>query len=429
MFGIIGISFKTAPIEIREKYAFTSEESMEFLRQLKIDPDLKGAVVLSTCNRMEIYFHYEKISIARAFDSIFRNLEFYKKTGPRERTYFYSMEEERVAEHLFRVVSGLESLILGEDQIATQVKQCFRMSLDNDFSSPVLTRLFNKAFEAGKRVRTETSINQGMASISSAAVDLLCKRFADIKDKNIVLIGTGLMGELALANLAKRKCTSLHVTNRTYNKALELAGKYGVQPFELEMLYEYLPHADIVLVATGAQKHIITMEMVEPFIHEREKPQVYMDLSVPRNISTGIQELPQVELFAVDDLQWIVKDTQNKRKETVSEAMEIISIVKQEFNDWLCALELTPSILKIKKNIEAVNSTELEGFIRINDISDIDLVARYADHISGKFARLFIKNLKDVTENGKRREYMKILNRLFEFSSNELPVEPGTDNQ
>jgi glutamyl-tRNA reductase len=429
MFGIIGISFKTAPIEIREKYSFTSEESIVFLRQLKIDPDLKGAMLLSTCNRMEIYFHFEKTSVARAFDSIFRNLEFFKKTVSRDRTYFYSMEEERVAEHLFKVVSGLESLILGEDQIVTQVKQCFKLSLDNDFSSPVLTRLFNKAFEAGKRVRTETSINQGMASISSAAVDLLCKRFPDIRNMNIVLIGTGLIGELALANLVKRKCRYLYVTNRTYNKALDLGGKYGVKPFELERLDEYLPQSDIVLVATGAQKHIITREIVETFINDREKTQVYMDLSVPRNISTEILNLPHVELFAVDDLQWIVKDTQNKRKEAVSEAMEIIDIVRQEFNDWLCALELTPSILKIKKNIEDVNSTELEGFIRINDISDIDLVARYADHITNKFARLFISNLKDVTENGKRREYMKILNRLFEFSnSNEVPAEPGTDN-
>jgi glutamyl-tRNA reductase len=415
MFGIIGISYKTAPIEVREKYSFTAEESLEFLRQMKIDPDLTGAVVLSTCNRIEIYFHFEKSSPNKGFDSVFRNLEFYKKTHTRERSYFYSMEEEKATEHLFKVVSGLESLILGEDQIAHQVKHCFKLSLDNDLCSPVLTRMFNKAFEAGKRVRTETSINQGMASVSSAAVELLFMRFPDIRSKKVLLIGTGTMGELALANLVKKKCRSIYITNRTYNKALELGAKYGVKTFELNRLYEYLAMCDIILVATGAQKHIITREMVDFFIHQRQDVQVYMDLSVPRNISTEILELPNIELFAVDDLQEIVRDTQNKRKEAVAEAMEIIHLVKQEFNDWLCALELTPSILKIKKNIDAVNTSELEGFIRINGISDIEMVSRYAEHISGKYARLFIRNLKNVTDNGKRREYVSIVNQLFEL--------------
>jgi glutamyl-tRNA reductase len=420
MFGIIGISYKTAPIEVREKYSFTADESLEFLRQLKIDPELTGAVVLSTCNRIEIYFHFEKCSINKGIDSVFRNLEFYKRTHTRDRSYFYSLEEEKATEHLFKVVSGLESLILGEDQIAAQVKNCFKLSLDNDFSSPVLTRMFNKAFEAGKRVRTETSINLGMASISSAAVELLFRRFPDIRKKKILLIGTGIMGELALANLVKRKCNSIYITNRTYSKALELGEKYRVKTFELDRLYEYLAMCDIILVATGAQKHIITREMVDFFIHQREEGQVYMDLSVPRNISTKILEFPNIELFAVDDLQEIVRDTQNKRKEAIAEAMEIIHLVKQEFTDWLYALELTPSILKIKKNIDAVSSSELEGFIRINGITDIEMVSRYAEHISGKYARLFIRNLKNVTDNGKRREYVSIINKLFELrNSNE----------
>jgi glutamyl-tRNA reductase len=162
MLGLIGISYKSAPLSIREKYSFTEEESLEFLGQLKIDPDLKGAIVLSTCNRIEIYFHFEKCCASKGFDFIFRNLEFYKKSNPEERNYFYSMEADSATKHLFMVVSGLDSLILGEDQIAAQVKSGFKVSLDNDLSSSKLTRMFNKAFEAGKRVRTETSISQGL---------------------------------------------------------------------------------------------------------------------------------------------------------------------------------------------------------------------------------------------------------------------------
>ncbi len=416
MLGLIGISYKSAPLEIREKYSFTEEHSLQFLRQLQIDPDLMGAVVLSTCNRIEVYFQFEKCSSEKAFDAIYRNLEFYKKSDSQERKYFYHYEGEQATEHLFRVVSGLESLVLGEDQIVTQVKSGFKISLDNDLSSSVLTRMFNKAFEAGKRVRTETAINQGSASISSAAVELLFKHVPDIRQKNITLIGTGVMGELATVNLIKKECKSLFITNRTFSKATELADKYNLTAFPIEEIDRYLPQSDIIMVATGAQNHIITKSMVEPFVNQRKEKQLYMDLSVPRNISTGILELPNIELFAVDDLQEIVKETQNKRKEAISEAMEIIRLVKNEFNDWLCVLDLTPAILKIKKNIQDVNVGELEGFLRINGVSDPEMISRYADHISNKYARLFIRNLKHVTNNGKQREYVNVVNQLFDLN-------------
>ncbi|MFN2394689.1 MAG: glutamyl-tRNA reductase [Bacteroidales bacterium] len=418
MLGLVGISYKTAPLEIREKFAFTGDESVNFLQQLKIDPDLKGAVVISTCNRIEVYFHFETCCSDKAFDTILRNLEFFKKSDPDNRKYFYSMEGDVATEHLFKVISGLESLILGEDQIVTQVKGSFLLSLDNDLSSSVLTRMFNKAFEAGKRVRTETAINQGSASISSAAVELICQQTPDITNKRITLIGTGVMGKLALVNLVKRNCCQLYITNRTYSKALELADKHNITAFELDKLDEYLPESDIILVATGAQNHIITKDMVEKFVSGRSKPQLYMDLSVPRNISTNILDLPDVELFAVDDLQEIVKQTHNKRKEAVSEAMAIIQLVKQEFNDWLNVLELTPSIMKIQKNMEAVNSSELEGFLRLNGISEDEMIARYAGHISRKYIRLFIRNLKQVTNNGKQREFINVVNQLFELHDN-----------
>lgn len=417
MLGVTGISYKSAPLEIREKYSFTDEESLQFLKQLKIDPELKGAVVLSTCNRIEIYFEFEKCCSDKAIDSLARNLEFFKKTDPSERKYFYHHEGEQTAEHLFRVVSGLESLVLGEDQIVTQVKNCFKISLDNNLSSAVITRMFNKAFEAGKRVRTETAINQGSASISSAAVELLCKEMPDIQDKNIILIGTGVMGELATVNLVKRNCRNLWVTNRTFSKAQELASKHNIKSFEIEKLNEFLPLCDVVLVATGAQSHIITREMLAPFAGKKPQ-QIFIDISVPRNICPDILQLPNIKLFAVDDLQEIVKDTRNKRNESVSEAMDIIRFVKQEFLDWLCVLDLTPSIRKIQQNMETVNQCELEGFLRINGITENEMLVRYAEHISRKYSRLFIRNLKQVTNNGRHREYVTIVNQLFDLHEN-----------
>jgi glutamyl-tRNA reductase len=418
MLGVTGISFKSAPLEIRERYSFTEQEMLGFLKLLKIDPDLQGAVIISTCNRIEIYYHCDKCCTEKAFDGITRNLEYFKNTSSEERKYFYHLQGEKAAEHLFRVVSGLESLVLGEDQIVTQVKCGFRVSLDNNFSSPVLTRMFNKAFEAGKRVRTETTINQGSASISSAAVELLCEELPDITEKTITLIGTGVMGELATVNLVKRNCRSLYITNRTHSKAVELAEKHNIKAFEFENLHNYLPISDIIIVATGAQHHIINREMLKEIRNNHTGQQIFVDLSVPRNISTDILQIPGIKLFAVDDLQEIVKDTKNKRAEAVADAMEIIGFVLQEFSDWLCALDLTPCIRKIQKNMDAINQSELEGFCRINGIQDYEMIARYADHISKKYSRLFIRNLKQVTENGRQRQLVSVLNQLFDISEN-----------
>ncbi len=416
MLGIVGISYKSAPLGIREQFSFSEQESLQFLKQLKLDLDVMGAIVLSTCNRIEVYFHIEKCCPQKAFDFIFRNLEYFRKKGELPRQYFYCYMGDQAVNHLFRVVSGVESLIVGEDQIVTQVKNAFKLSLDNDLSSPTLTRMFNKSFEAGKRVRTETSINQGTASISSAAVDLICRRTKDFPKRNVLLIGMGVMGQLALTNLVKRNCRSISITNRTFEKSQQLAKKYDLDVFEFEKLPDYIQMADVVIVATGAPNHIITDEMIRECCQQRKERQIFMDLSVPRNISTDISQRENTELYAVDDLQEIVKETQQKRKEAVAEAAEIIQIVQQEFTDWLNSLQLTPSILKIKKNIDAVNHAELEGFLKINGIKDDEMLTRYADHIAGKYSRLFIRNLKQVTQNGKQREYLDILNQLFELT-------------
>ena len=418
MLGLIGISYKSAPLEVREKYSFADEEAIRFVKQLKVDTGLFGAVILSTCNRTEIYFHFNKDCIPDGFDYIFRHLEFFKGTSPDSRSYFYAKWGDDVPDHLFRVVSGIESLIIGEDQIVTQVKSGFRLSLENDHGSPVLNRLFNKAFEAGKRVRSETAINKGSASISSAAVELICKKVPDIADKKILIMGAGIMGELVLLNILKRNCSSIHITNRTIDKARELGKKHNLPVVDFEKFDDALHSSDLIFVATGAHEHIITPEIVNRYVHNRASKQLFMDLSVPRNISPAISQHPQIELYAVDHLQEIVKETQNKRKEAISQAVEVINIVKQEFNDWLCSLDLTPAILNIKKSIEDVNIVELEEFFKINGISTNDeMVTRYADHLTQKYARLFIRNLKHLSDNGKNKEYIKLATMLFDLNN------------
>ncbi|MDA3952387.1 MAG: glutamyl-tRNA reductase [Bacteroidales bacterium] len=415
MIGIIGISYKTSPIEIREQFSFSEGEITQFTRLLQIDESLHGVVVLSTCNRTEIYFRVEKCCAEKGFELILRNLEYFKNYKTDLRKYFYFKEGEEAVAHLFTVVSGIDSLVIGEDQIIGQAKDAFKYSIENNTIGTVLTRMFNKAFEAGKRVRTDTSINEGCASVSSAAVELCEKELKDYSNNKILLIGTGQTGELALQNFSKRGYKSIYITNRTYSKAVDSAKKYGATAFEIENLKHYLPKCDVILVATSSKTHLITKEMVQKSNLLRNDKQMYIDLSVPRNISADVVDVKNVTLHTVDDLQEIVSATSEKRKAAISDAMEIIQIVKQEYIDWLNSVDLTPVILKIKNNFHEINNTELEGFLKIKSVKDSGVVSDYGKHITDKYARLFIRNLRTVSQNGKKKEFVELVNELFEL--------------
>lgn len=416
MIGLIGLNHKTAPIAIREQYSFSNEEIEQFYKLLQIEPGLKGVVVLSTCNRTEIYFQIDKCCRVNGMDFIFRNLSFFKNYKQEHFEYFYKKEGIETVNHLFHVVSGLDSLVIGEDQIIGQVKNAFRLSLDKDSAGKVLTRMFNKAFEAGKRVRTETSINQGSGSVSSAAFDLCKQRFPDYTRKNILLVGAGETGTLAITNFAKRNCKNISITNRTFEKAEKLAQRCKGRAFEIENLSNELLNADILIVATGSKKHLVTKPMAELLTDENPKKRLYIDLSVPRNIDAEIANLKNIELVSVDDLQEIVKNTSSKRQQSVKDAEEIISSVIQEFVDWLHSLDLKPTILKIKDNFENLNASELEGFLKINSVKDSKEVSEYAQHITQKYFRLLVRNLKTVSENGKNKDVVKLVNKLFELT-------------
>jgi glutamyl-tRNA reductase len=415
MLGLIGISFKTAPVEVREKFSFSESEIVQFVKLLKIDTNVKGGLVLSTCNRTEIYFHIDNCSTDDGYDFILRNMQYFKGYDEDIKEHFYFYDGKEATDHLFSVVSGLDSLVMGEDQILGQVKNAFKLSIDNNQLDTVLLRMFNKAFEASKRVRTETTINQGAGSVSSASV-LLCEReLGSITDKTVMLVGAGKTGELALLNFSKRECKSIYVTNRTFSKADNIAAKYHGTAIELDKMEEYLHLCDIILVATSSTKQLITSEMVERSLQKNDSKKLFIDISVPRNICEKVGELPNVKLHTVDNLKEIVSATSSKRKDAIQDAKEIINIVKQEFYDWLNALELTPTILKIRRNFHKVNKSELEGFIKIKSVENSDVVSDYANHITEKYARLFIRNLKSVTDNGKKKEYIDFLNELFEL--------------
>ena len=411
MIVLLGISYKTGPISVREKYSLSESEISQLYARLKPYKNFNGLAVINTCNRQELYLDSDLPTKEENFDFLTRELSKFIEYNPLHSQYFYFFTDGDVAEHLFKVVSGLESMVLGEDQIVMQVKNAYKFCNSNGFLSPVLSRLFNKSFEAGNRVRTETNIAHGAASISSAAVEICFSKFKNTTEKNILIIGAGQTGELCLTNFAKKQCHNITITNRTYEKAANIAEKFNVKAIKLKEIQQVINNFDIVLAATSSKNLIVTVNMIKPNGQKR----IFEDLSVPRNIDEKISNIQGIELLAIDDLKNHINATEIKRHQAVDAAMKIIGEVKTDFSNWISSRSLSPVFNQIKNNFETVNSNELSGFLKINGIKNDSKISEYANHITEKFIRLMIKNVKNITDNGKRSEYLELIDKLFEF--------------
>ena len=416
MIGVIGISYKTAPLEIREKFSFSKEDIVSFSEQLQQETEISDLVLVSTCNRTEIYFSQDKHDNQTAFELVYEVIKKFKQITDHCWQYFYHRSNAGAVRHLFEVVSGLDSLIIGEDQIIGQVKEAYITCTELALTDAVLMRLFQKSFEAGKRVRTETGIKLGITSVSSAAVEMCASMLNGVSDKSVLLIGTGETGNLALQNIYKKGVKQIGVTNRTLEKAEKTATKYNGMPIPYESFEKYLHGFDIVMVATSSPTPIITAEMISKNSHIRpDHKQVFIDLSVPRNIESAVGQLNNVELLGVDDLQEIVRQTTEKKKESAEKAHLILDEVVADFTEWLASRSLRPAINVITTNLQTINQEELSSYRKLNTPEMQEIVDDYAQHLTQRYTRLLIKNLKNLTDNGKNIDSLKIINDLFKF--------------
>lgn len=418
MIGVIGINYKTSPLEIREKFSFNNTQIVEYGKQLRKHDNFSGLVVLSTCNRSEFYFQMDDCCDSAAYSFMLKSLKAFCKVEEPVKDYFYFKSENEAFAHLFYVVSGANSMILGEDQIVGQVKSALQVSLDNNLSDTELARLFAKSLEVNKKIRTHTQINKGAFSVSYAGVEKCLEVYEDITNCRILLVGAGETGTLTLKSLLKKGCKDIVITNRTQEKAERLANKYQVKNLAIDQLNTQLESSDIVIVSTGSKTALVTKEMVASAAKARNhKKQLFIDLSVPRNVAHDVVEVSSALVCDVDDLQEVVEANQERRKEIVKKAESIVDEHITEFTDWLSTRNLSTIISAIKMNFSNVNKSELEGFKRVNKTNGSSrFVEHYGEHITEKYTRLLIKNLKEVTNNGRKVEYIKMLNELFELS-------------
>ena len=416
MIGLLGINHKTCSLEIREKYSFTNQEIIEFSELLYQETNISDIVILSTCNRTEIYFSQDLYDRQMAFELVYNTLNLFKSILEHHWHSFYHKSNVEAVTHLFEVASGLDSMILGEDQIIGQIKEAYLFCTKAALTDDILMRLFQKSFEAGKRVRSETGIKLGNTSISSAAVELCNKHMGGLAQKSLLIVGAGDTSTLALQNFKNKAVKNITITNRTLSNAQTLANNYKAKVLEFDNFQSQLHLFDIVCVATHSKDYLIKAEDVTKSVQQSaNKQQIFIDLSVPRNIDESISQFENIQLICVDDLEAVVQITAEKRQECIEQATIIIQKVQTEFSEWLASRSLRPAIKTITSVLQSVHNKELKLNKKYDSIETQNAVEEYAEHLTQRYTGLLIKNLKELTNNGKDIDSLKIVDNLFKL--------------
>ena len=413
---LVGVNHKTTPVEIREKLAFTKGKIEESVDRLLNFPDIIEHTILSTCNRVEIYARANGQN--SAIQSIKQFIcDFHGLSAVQLEEHFYSYSNEAAIEHLFRVSSSLDSMILGEAQILGQVKDAYSLAKDLRSTGLVLNQLFEKAFSIAKKVREETGIAERSVSISSAAVELAQKIFDDLENHTVMLVGTGEMAELAAKHLISYGVKTVYVTSRTYERAANLARTLNGSALDFEAFKNELYRADIVITSTSASIFIITKDMVEKAIHERKnKPIFFIDIAVPRDIEPDVNDLENVYLYDIDDLHVVVSANMKEREKESENAMNLISQEVNKFNNWLGTLDAVPTIVEIRKRVENIGNQEMERTLKkIPHLSEEDkkIIYQMKNSMINKILHKPTIKLKQKTQSEDGHVYLKAIRHLF----------------
>ena len=357
---VVGLSHKTASVDIREKVAFAPTQMDKPLRALVGLEDISEAVIVSTCNRVEIYAVTR--DIAGGMARIKRFLaEFHNLPLDTLESHLYGLHSEEAIRHVFRVASSLDSMVVGEPQILGQIKTAYGYAAEFKSSGIILNRFLHKAFSVAKRVRTETKIASSAVSVSFAAVELAKKIFGDLSDKTVMLVGAGEMCELAAKHFLNNGARGVMVTNRTFERAERLADELEGRAIRFEDMFAYLHQADIILSSTGAPHTIIGPKDVEEVIRRRRmKPMFFIDIAVPRDIDPRVNDVENVYLYTVDDLQEVVAANLQQRSEEAKKAEEIVEQEIGQFYKWLSSLGITPTIVALRNRFDEIRRAELE---------------------------------------------------------------------
>ena len=415
MIGLISINYKHAPLDIREQFDFTDDQKLNFHHILKRNHKVEGLMILSTCNRTEIYFEYENHigHESKLMHAVLKALVDFKSFNESLSPYLEKKTNKDVTEHIFRVIAGLESMIVGEYQIVEQLKDAYNFAENKKMLGPIISRMVQKAFETGKYIRTHTNIDKGAISVSYAAIEKVAQNF-DISKIKTLCVGAGETGALTVQYLDKKGCKDIAITNRDFSKAEELANKFNINAIHFEELKNSLLLVDVAIFSTSSKESLLTENQVKKIAFNRKKELLLIDLCVPRNLPKEIGDIKGVSLVNIDGLKDMVNTNYNKRKMEVVKAESFISEFLIDFEDWTSSRQLRPSILSLKNQFDELIDSDTEKCNCCNEsLKNCKQFSHYQSRLSKKFAGRLIKQIKKVSDNGKNEEALEIINQIF----------------
>jgi glutamyl-tRNA reductase len=420
--GVLGISHKTATVEIREMVSLNEQEQKGIIHAVLKDFDVNGIevsgiLILSTCNRTEFYISAEDLD--NIFPAIRQLLATYKKCP-----YFtddnisYEKFGTDAVKHFFNVICGIDSQIVGELQITGQVKDCYNFAHHLDATDAVLNKLYNYGMQVKKKVRNETFLSDGTVSVSFAGVELARKIFGDLTDKRILLVGAGKTAELAAIHFMENNVKVINVANRTLSKAKELSEKFGGRSYTLDALDSALTETDIVISATSSDAYVITKSMMTEITRKKYHDSIFLiDLAIPRDIDPGVQDLNNVYLYNLDDLNGIVEKNLEKRRLEIPKASRIVDEYIEEFKEWAATNTMAAIAGKLKKHLETLSKNEMarirKQFPENGYQKELD---NYTQNIINKLVRQHMKSLKKNAGDPKKyQQQIDLIHNLYEI--------------
>jgi glutamyl-tRNA reductase len=413
---LVGLNHRTARIEIRERIAFPEDGLDRYMKALNNLPSLTEGLILSTCNRVEIYAATRDPE--KGVEEIKGFLaQQHRLPLPEFEDTLYVLQGEELVRHIFRVASSLDSMVVGEPQILGQIKGAYRVAHAVRTTGTLLNKLLHKAFSVAKRVRTETSIGNRAVSVSFVAVELAKKIFDHLEGREVLIIGAGEMCELATQHLVRAGVKGVLVTNRTWERAVELAERFYGEAIPFSELSNALLRADIVISSTGSPDVIVSKEEVSTIIKKRKnKPLFFIDIAVPRDIDPQVNTIDNVYHYDIDDLQEVAEANMKDRQHEAHRAEAIVATEVEQFCSWYQSLEVVPTIVSLQEKMEEMRKQELAKTLSaLPKLSDKE--RRAMEVLSGAIVKKILHGpitlLKRTSRNSEGESYVDVVKKLF----------------
>jgi len=434
MICVVGLSHKTAPVEVREKFATSADVLPLVLARLASRAELKEAMFLSTCNRVEVFASAASPdALEQAVKAVRSVICDHAGVGDADAvlSYFYERTGKEAMRHVFRVAASLDSMVLGEPQILGQVKDAYDAASAAGTLGHYLGRCIHRAFTVAKRVRTETQIGAGSVSISSVAVDLARGIFGDLADHTVLLLGAGEMAEAAAKSLGKG-ARHIRVCNRSFERGAALAGSIGGDAVQWDALEDELGRADVVVSSTASPTHVVTKDLVKRAMKARKgRTLFFIDIAVPRNVEPSVHGIDNVYVYNVDDLEQQVAEAMKSRKGEAEAAERIVAHELAEFETWARGQSVAPTIVKLRARTRGVLLAELERTLggRLRHLTEADKAALHqmVESATNKLLHTPTKHLRESSATDDGPDAVQAVKRLFDLPDDPPAEEPPSD--